>query len=213
MEFKDSKTKAKNREKLVQSAYQLYMDKGIGLTSIKEIMENADMDRKTFYTFFESKEQVAEYLFIRTMSNLKKFKIREVDSRNGFDKMSFLMNQYVDHLLTHKDEINYTMHYDYYFRKDANINYMIELFNADDSNTMFDMFRVVKDGIEDGSVDLGQNYKMELTMLLHGVLGFVQRMVFRESILNQEIQGMIGSQYTDEDIKQHVNKLMNGIKK
>ena len=213
MEFKDSKTKAKNREKLVQSAHALFMDKGIGLTSIKEIMENADMERKTFYTFFESKDQLAEYIFLNTMNTIKEFNYDGAVSGNGFEKISFLLNLYIQHLLNLKDEISYTMHYDYYFRKEANVNYMIELFDIDNDSSLFSMYKIAEEGIKDGSVNLSDNYEMELTMLVHSILGFVQRMIFREPILNAEIEGMIHQRYTDDDIKKLVNILINGIKK
>jgi len=47
----DSPTKRKSRLKIVNSAKTLFLDNGIANTSIKDIMENAGIERKTFLLF------------------------------------------------------------------------------------------------------------------------------------------------------------------
>ncbi len=213
MKFNESRTKANNRIKLTDNAFKLFIEKGIATTSIKEIMENALMERKTFYTFFKTKEALAECIFYDVLTRLNTFDVIYNELETGYEKLEHYLMAYIDHLMTLKDELKFTVQYDTYFKDIANTDYMIELFQLDRDSSIKNVIDIAKEGIHDGSIVLSENYKMEVVMLSHTVYAFAQRMIFRESILREEIKGMIGQEFSYQDIKDTMKILLRGIKK
>lgn len=61
--------KRKKEEALLESAFQLFTEKGIDNTSISDIAKNAQMAKGTFYLYFKDKNQIQDRL-IRREANL-----------------------------------------------------------------------------------------------------------------------------------------------
>ncbi len=213
MKFTESRTKANNRKKLTDSAFSLFIEKGIAATSIKEIMENASMERKTFYTFFKTKEDLAEYIFYDVLTRTYTFDVSYDEHASGYEKIEHFLHAYIDHLLNLRDELKFTVQYDTYFKDVANTSFMIELFKLNQDSSMDRVLEIAKEGIEDGSINLSENYKMEIILMSHSVYALAQRMVFREPILREEITGMIGQEFTYYDVKDVMNIILRGLKK
>ena len=57
--------KEAKRQRLLDSAYELFLKKGAGETSIHEIAQNAQVAKGTFYLYFRNKEEVTQALMRR----------------------------------------------------------------------------------------------------------------------------------------------------
>ena len=57
--------KEAKRQRLLDSAYELFLKKGAGATSIHEIAQNAQVAKGTFYLSFRNKEEVTQALMRR----------------------------------------------------------------------------------------------------------------------------------------------------
>jgi len=57
--------KEAKRQRLLDSAYELFLKKGAGETSIHEIAQNAQVAKGTFYLYFRNKEEMTQALMRR----------------------------------------------------------------------------------------------------------------------------------------------------
>lgn len=74
--------KRQKKAALLDSAYQLFTEKGIEETSVSEIVGNAHLAKGTFYLYFKDKYQVRDFL-IAHQSNLL-FERADVQLRESF---------------------------------------------------------------------------------------------------------------------------------
>lgn len=59
-----------HRECIAQAAERLFIDKGISASTVAEIAQAAGYSKATVYVYFESKEEIVEYLTLRGMKML-----------------------------------------------------------------------------------------------------------------------------------------------
>ena len=67
---KIEENKQQKLDALFQSAYKLFLTKGIERTSISDIAQEAGVAKGTFYLYFEDKYQIRDRLIARTAGNL-----------------------------------------------------------------------------------------------------------------------------------------------
>ena len=70
MVYNDSKTKEKNRKRIVEVTKKTFIINGIIETSIMDIVTLAGMERKTFYNYFKDKKEIASYIYFQTLEKL-----------------------------------------------------------------------------------------------------------------------------------------------
>ena len=63
MQGKESPTRIRNRKIIVDVAEDLFLENGIGHTTILDIAEKAQVGRKTIYNYFDSKDVIAKHVF------------------------------------------------------------------------------------------------------------------------------------------------------
>ena len=74
--------KEAKRQRLLDSAYELFLKKGAGETSIHEIAQNAQVAKGTFYLYFRNKEEMTQALMRRVS--------RRVLSQAAMDPKSYI---------------------------------------------------------------------------------------------------------------------------
>lgn len=94
------KDETENKEnRLLNTAFQLFTEKGIKNTSIQEIVDNADVGKGTFYLYFKDKyeirdvliEKKSQKLFHDALKELRKTKITDLA-----DQVIFIVNYVID---------------------------------------------------------------------------------------------------------------------
>ena len=171
-----------------------------------DIAEASGLGRKTIYNYFENKDIIAEYIFqnkMDTMFNLIVSDIRFEDHLSNHEKIKKLFKIFLDKLFELKEEIIYTVHYDYYFHKKANPTFMLKLIEkADLKVLLFDIF-----SNDDGSIDMkGKDPINQLSMMGQALMAFVSRMFFRGHIINEE------SGVSEANLYDFIDILTDGIK-
>lgn len=89
MTYNDSKTKEKNRKKIVKVAKKLFILNGIGNTTIVDIVNSSRMERKTFYNYFKDKNEIATFINHQSLKTIYDDKSQYVNydlCKNGFEK-------------------------------------------------------------------------------------------------------------------------------
>ncbi len=89
------------KQRLLDTAFSLFSDKGIKNTSIQEIVDNANVAKGTFYLYFKDKYELqdilittkSEKLFNEALNELRKNYIQ-----NFSDQIIFIINYVIDEL-------------------------------------------------------------------------------------------------------------------
>ena len=81
--------------KLLDTAFQLFTDKGIQHTSIQDIVNNAGVAKGTFYLYFKDKYEIQDHLLARTSYRLFHQALKASEKENIErldDKIIFIIN-------------------------------------------------------------------------------------------------------------------------
>lgn len=144
-------------EKIVDIAKREFIEQGINETTIMDIVAKAEMERKTFYNYFADKEEIADYIYflcLRSFYSTGFVKGNFVGLPNGFEKIKRYYTTIVERFVTYSEDILYMVHYDYFFRKNHDPQMIKEIYQEFGIHPPVEM---MKEGIEDGSIDIGED--------------------------------------------------------
>lgn len=93
--------KNKKETRLLDSAFQLFTNKGIKDTSIQEIADHAGVGKGTFYLYFKDKYDIEEQLITRKSNKLFNDALKKLSKQNikkFDDQIIFIINYVIDEL-------------------------------------------------------------------------------------------------------------------
>ena len=99
MENKEQENSKKQR--LLNTAFDLFTKKGIKDTSIQEIVDNANVAKGTFYLYFKDKYELQDILVTRKSEKLFNDALNELRKnyiQNFSDQIIFIINYIIDEL-------------------------------------------------------------------------------------------------------------------
>lgn len=95
----EQKNEKENR--LLETAFKLFTEKGIKSTSIQEIVDNANVAKGTFYLYFKDKYEIRDVLITKKSEKLFSealSKMRKNYIKNFSDQIIFIINYVIDEL-------------------------------------------------------------------------------------------------------------------
>ncbi len=104
--------KRQKRDSLLETAFNLFMTKGISKTSISDIVEQAGVAKGTFYLYFKDKYDIYDKLICHKASELFRQAAIEVNSQpDGIpsfeDRMIFIIESIIDQLIANPDLLKF----------------------------------------------------------------------------------------------------------
>jgi AcrR family transcriptional regulator len=99
--MKDKKIEKDKETRLLDTAFKLFTEKGITDTSIQEIVDNANVAKGTFYTYFKDKYEIRDVLISRKASKLFNEAVQALKNNyisNFPDQVIFVINYVIDEL-------------------------------------------------------------------------------------------------------------------
>ena len=102
--------KALKKEKLLNSAYKLFTEKGINTTSIQDIVDDANVAKGTFYLYFKDKYDLQNKLIIKKSQKLFKDAIDNLNKNviiNFEDQLIFVIDYIINVVSNDKTLINF----------------------------------------------------------------------------------------------------------
>jgi len=96
--------------KLLDTAFKLFTDKGIKHTSIQDIVDNAGVAKGTFYLYFKDKYEIQDHLLARTSYRLFDSALAASENENISrldDKIIFIIDYIIDSLINNPIIINF----------------------------------------------------------------------------------------------------------
>lgn len=100
MGIMEQKTDKENR--LLETAFKLFTEKGIKSTSIQDIVDNAKVAKGTFYLYFKDKYEIRDVLITKKSEKLFSealSKMRKSYIQNFPDQIIFIINYVIDELI------------------------------------------------------------------------------------------------------------------
>ncbi|BCS80420.1 TetR/AcrR family transcriptional regulator [Anaerocellum diazotrophicum] len=100
-EGKRTQKKLIKENKLLEAAYNLFIEKGITATAIDEIVKKAGVAKGTFYLYFKDKEDILEKLILKKSSEIVKKALQEVSTKDftsPVDKFLYFLEYIIDYL-------------------------------------------------------------------------------------------------------------------
>lgn len=80
----------KTREKIIETAWKLFYEKGFGETTINDILREADIAKGTFYYYFRSKDDLLGTLSEILDHEYERLEKEEPEGMSCFDKLIWL---------------------------------------------------------------------------------------------------------------------------
>lgn len=103
---KTMENKEEKEKKLLESAFQLFTEKGFKSTSIQEIVDHAGVAKGTFYLYFKDKYDIQDYLITYKSNQLFLKAIKHVDKLkidNFEDRFIAIIDYLIDEFIKHEE--------------------------------------------------------------------------------------------------------------
>ena len=158
--------KEDKENRLLNTAFKLFTEKGIKDTSIQEIVDNANVGKGTFYLYFKDKYQLrdiliakkSEKLFSEALNSLRKNYIK-----NFSDQIIYIINYVIDELTKAPILLNFiSKNLSWGVYNKAIIHLYDENGHTEKSDTIYKLFM---DGVKDNNINL-KNPKVTLFMII-----------------------------------------------
>lgn len=108
---KVSEKQQSKRINILDSAYELFVEKSFNNTSIDDVVKSAGIAKGTFYLYFKDKHDLMERIIIRKSALILRYVLEELKKKKEqcqmtfSDQMLFITDKIVDYLEQHKEII------------------------------------------------------------------------------------------------------------
>ncbi|SEM56080.1 TetR/AcrR family transcriptional regulator [Paenibacillus sp. OV219] len=209
--YDESKTKHIQRNKILNQAFRLFLEKGIQNVTMQDIAEAAFIQRRTLYFYYKSKDDVALELIKCTMSEFRKITSElkiPTYLTTGFARIEFILNAYLDYFLHNEELILFTVHSDYYFHKSYSNEHEESSFTSFYEESRRSIQQELNRGIEDGSIKekYAKNIEEIFFISASAILSLTQRLLYRGEIIKSE------SGYDRKSLSLLVDVILQGLK-
>lgn len=95
------KDKEEKENRLLNTAFKLFTEKGLKDTSIQEIVDNADVAKGTFYLYFKDKYEIRDILIVKKSERLFSDALKSLRKNyitNFSDQIIYIINYVIDEL-------------------------------------------------------------------------------------------------------------------
>lgn len=75
---------ALHRESILNAAEKLFIEKGVGATTIADISKASEYSRRTIYAYFESKEEILYHIILKGLISLKNHILQAIAEQQSF---------------------------------------------------------------------------------------------------------------------------------
>lgn len=158
----EQKNEKENR--LLDTAFKLFTEKGIKATSIQEIVDNANVAKGTFYLYFKDKYEIRDVLIAKKSKKLftdALTKMRKNYIKDFADQIIFIINYVIDELSKNQLLLKFIS---------KNLSWgvynetILKLYNKQEK-TEDGLYSLFLKGVEENHIDL-KNPKVTLFMII-----------------------------------------------
>ena len=181
MKIIESRTKHRTRMKIVDMASHMFIQNGIEQTTIKDILEKIELDRQTFYNYYDDKKDLADYIFRQSLETFYAIGFEEnqyMKYENGYQKFERYLKTLLERYIQCIDESVYLAQYDYYNQDYPDQDVITDIYHE---NKIFDPCNYFIEGVADGSISIGNHNPYELFFIISQSIGaYTNRVLIRQ---------------------------------
>ncbi|MFV0379839.1 MAG: TetR/AcrR family transcriptional regulator [Anaerorhabdus sp.] len=195
-------TKSKRKKDIIEAAKELFINKGLYLTTMSDIAQEIGITRRTLYRYFKTKEELAFEIEILLFSDLYNFQNKIYQNLNGtgIEKLEVFLEEMLNYVKKNSNIIKFSGVFDYYFKKEYPNQIQTQRFLSMISSNDYLLEKIIEDGINDGSMRSDLDCKLTGLTISNVLLSLSQRILMREDHLDVE-QGIVSRKMIDHQVK------------
>ncbi|GGF75940.1 hypothetical protein GCM10010912_21380 [Paenibacillus albidus] len=169
------------RTDLLESAFQLVLEKGIESTTIVDIVRRAATSRVTFYKHFKSLADILSKVQESILHKFRAYLDEQVKGSTGLEKCRFIFRSSLKFYEQFKDELRFTMMFDQY-----------ESFIRPSHSEGLSIYskgwysRYLEEGIRDGTLPDTAQFRLLFISMVNATIALVQRMAMHGERIEDE---------------------------
>jgi len=181
--------KYRRREEILRTAEELFITRGLASTSMPDIAQRADLNVRTIYRYYKTKEELAFEIEIKIFENMiEKLQsaAQVISGKNGYVKTGELLSLIENYYRLSKDEIRFTGEFDHYFTGAYPYNSLSRRFVKMLRSINNPLRSFLDEGREDGSIRGDLDTELTVATIENTMLALAQRVVTRAEHLELE---------------------------
>ncbi len=149
-----SKHRANQQAMILESAENLFIEKGIDAVSINDISKNARITKPTIYNYFTNKEGMATEIFRTISKGWAERNAREVWNQegNGYEMVVLFVKGHMDYIFDNLQEARFVAEFNHLYAKELSVEETHILIEENLSVDRENLHAVILRGQKDGSL-------------------------------------------------------------
>lgn len=175
------------RQRILIEAEKQFITHGIANAQMKDIASAVNINRRTLYRYFPTKDELAfeiEILVMKQIQDYLTLDIGDMTGKTGFEKVKAYFFQ-VD-LDKVKEQIKFTAEFDRYFQENYPNPELEQSFIEAMNPERDPLFHYIREGVEDGSIRNDMTVEELYHFISHSFISLFQRLILRENHLKHE---------------------------
>jgi AcrR family transcriptional regulator len=187
-----SKVKEKTRESFLETAKEVFMEKGIAESFMEEIATRSGKTRRTIYRYFDCKEELAYEVLLDILTQWNTFHKDTYSelSGNGLKKLGDFLHQLKTFMNERRDLMSFMAEFDFYFKDSDGLKVSEDLLQKFEEVSLESdqlIKKLIEDGISDGSIKLEKELHLVVSTISSVLWGYGQRVAIRGNMIEKEL--------------------------
>ncbi|HBS47018.1 MAG TPA: hypothetical protein DEA91_25755 [Paenibacillus sp.] len=179
--------KPTTRQRILIEAEKQFITLGIANVQMTDIAAAININRRTLYRYFPTKDELAFEIEVMVMKQLQEYltlDLGDMNGKTGFEKVTAYFFR-VD-LENVKEQIKFTAEFDRYFQGNYPNPELEQSFIEALNPNQDQLFLYIRDGVTDGSIRNDMTAEELYHFISHSFISLFQRLILRENHLKYE---------------------------
>lgn len=195
------------RQRILKEAEKQFIDLGIANVQMKDIASAININRRTLYRYFPSKDELAFEIEIIIMKQIQDYLMLDIGNatgKTGFEKVKeYFLKVDLDKI---REKIRFTAEFDRYFKDDYPSPELEQSFIKVLNPKQDLLYQYICEGINDNSIRNDMTTEEIYHFISQSFIALFQRLILRENHLKYEYCDNIDFQ------KLFIEIILSGIK-
>ncbi|MGL1889980.1 MAG: TetR/AcrR family transcriptional regulator [Spirochaetaceae bacterium] len=193
--------KITTKERIIAEAEKQFIDFGIANTQMKDIAASVEINRRTLYRYFKTKDELAfeiEMIIMKQIQDYMFVDLEDISAKTGFEMVEI----YFDNVNFEdiKRQMKFTAEFDRYFQDDYPTPQLEESFVVTMEPSKDQLYQYIIKGTEDGSIRNDISGDDIYHFISQNFFAMFQRLILREKHLKNEYCDQVDFQQLFKDI-------------